>query len=41
MCMQRVDPREKLYCASDRKKRATSSGVPVALWVAVTVPDDR
>jgi len=34
-------PGEGLYYTSDRKKRATSSGVPVALWVAITAPDDR
>ena len=41
MCGPHVAPGEGLYCTSDRKKRATSSGVPVALWVAVTAPDDR
>ncbi len=32
---------EGLYCTSDRKKCATSSGVPVALWVAESAANER
>jgi hypothetical protein len=32
-------PGEGLYCTSDRKKRATSSGVPS--WVIEVAPRDR
>src|SRR5664280_3250060 len=34
-------PGEGLYCTSDRKKRATSSGVPFAVWVAETAAIER
>ena len=34
-------PGEGVYCTSDRKKRATSSGVPVALWVAESAANER